>query len=239
MKRPIELVIFDMLGTVIQDNYAVENSFNLAAELTGLEVDTEKTFAFSGRSKYEIFDSLWREKLLGLDEKSVTNHVRYSYNTYCEILENYYLENDVLPVKGAADLFRHLRQNKVRIAFNTDLHRNVTDLILDKINWYGSRKQIHVPIDEIVCSDEVSSGRPLPYMIFKTMEKLMIDDTKKVIKIGDTPSDLAEGRNAGCLYSLGIPGGFYSVQKLKLYENDGIMKNLYHFMDFLDYKFFS
>jgi phosphoglycolate phosphatase-like HAD superfamily hydrolase len=95
-------------------------------------------------------------------------------------------------VKGAADLFRHLRQNKVRIAFNTDLHRNVTDLILDKINWYGSRKQIHVPIDEIVCSDEVSSGRPLPYMIFKTMEKLMIDDTKKVIKIGDTPSDLAK-----------------------------------------------
>ena len=42
------------------------------------------------------------------------------------------------------------------------------------------------------------------------MKRLGVTDAKRVIKIGDTPSDLKAGRNAGCLLSLGLTNGTHS-----------------------------
>ena len=47
------------------------------------------------------------------------------------------------------------------------------------------------------CSD--LPGRPEPYMIHENMNKLNLDDPKRIIKIGDTFSGIQEGLNAGCL----------------------------------------
>ena len=50
------------------------------------------------------------------------------------------------------------------------------------------------------------AGRPYPYMIFKNMEVLGISSTANVIKVGDTVSDIKEGKNAGVL-SVGVIEG--------------------------------
>ena len=42
-------------------------------------------------------------------------------------------------------------------------------------------------------------GRPYPYMIFRNMEALGLGDVRRVLKIGDTISDIKEGKNAGVL----------------------------------------
>lgn len=42
-------------------------------------------------------------------------------------------------------------------------------------------------------------GRPYPYMIFKNMEALNIQDVRRVLKVGDTTSDIREGKSAGVL----------------------------------------
>lgn len=42
-------------------------------------------------------------------------------------------------------------------------------------------------------------GRPYPYMIFKNMEALGISDVRRVLKVGDTTSDIREGKSAGVL----------------------------------------
>ena len=46
-------------------------------------------------------------------------------------------------------------------------------------------------------------GRPYPYMIYRNMEKLGTMDVRKVIKVGDTVSDIKEGKNAGA-FSVGV-----------------------------------
>ena len=46
-------------------------------------------------------------------------------------------------------------------------------------------------------------GRPWPYMIFRNMEALEIKKVRRVLKVGDTVSDIKEGRNAG-VWSAGI-----------------------------------
>lgn len=49
-------------------------------------------------------------------------------------------------------------------------------------------------------------GRPYPYMIFKNMEALQITGVDKVMKVGDTLSDIREGKNAG-VFTVGIIEG--------------------------------
>ena len=46
-------------------------------------------------------------------------------------------------------------------------------------------------------------GRPYPYMIFRNMEALGIQDVRRVVKVGDTGSDIREGKNAGA-FSVGV-----------------------------------
>lgn len=49
-------------------------------------------------------------------------------------------------------------------------------------------------------------GRPYPYMIFRNMEELNVSAVDKVIKVGDTISDIREGKNAG-VFTIGILEG--------------------------------
>ncbi|MBO5525045.1 MAG: phosphonoacetaldehyde hydrolase, partial [Roseburia sp.] len=49
-------------------------------------------------------------------------------------------------------------------------------------------------------------GRPYPYMIFRNMEVLGVSSVTKVIKVGDTISDILEGKNAG-VYTVGVIEG--------------------------------
>ncbi|MBW4436810.1 MAG: phosphonoacetaldehyde hydrolase [Pleurocapsa minor GSE-CHR-MK-17-07R] len=51
--------------------------------------------------------------------------------------------------------------------------------------------------DANVASDEVRAGRPSPYMCFRNAELLDVYPLWRCIKIGDTPVDIEEGRNAG------------------------------------------
>ncbi len=49
-------------------------------------------------------------------------------------------------------------------------------------------------------------GRPFPYMIFQNMEALHIQSVASVMKVGDTISDIKEGKNAG-VYTVGVVEG--------------------------------
>ena len=49
-------------------------------------------------------------------------------------------------------------------------------------------------------------GRPYPYMAFRNIEALGLKSVKEAVKIGDTVSDIKEGKNAGML-SFGVVVG--------------------------------
>ena len=49
-------------------------------------------------------------------------------------------------------------------------------------------------------------GRPNPYMIFRNMQFLGLTDVRRVMKVGDTVSDIREGKNAG-LFTVGVIEG--------------------------------
>jgi beta-phosphoglucomutase-like phosphatase (HAD superfamily) len=101
----------------------------------------------------------------------------------------------VKEVPGAADTLRWCHAHGIKVATDTGFHGKITGAIMDGLGWIRDGLvdcSVHV---ECIAGER---GRPAPYMIFYAMEKLDIQSVHEVIKIGDTPADMLEGRNAGC-----------------------------------------
>jgi phosphonoacetaldehyde hydrolase len=48
-----------------------------------------------------------------------------------------------------------------------------------------------------ITPDEVGGGRPKPWMCYRNLIELRVFPASACVKIGDTPVDIEEGRNAG------------------------------------------
>lgn len=51
-------------------------------------------------------------------------------------------------------------------------------------------------------------------MMFRNMEALGVTDARRVAKVGDTVSDIREGKNAGCI-SIGVIEGYPFISSLR------------------------
>ncbi len=74
-------------------------------------------------------------------------------------------------------------------------------------------------IDATISSDEVARGRPYPDMILELMRRMGVSDPQRVAKVGDTPADLEEGRNACCGLIVGVTRGTHSRDELERYPH--------------------
>jgi len=229
----IDLVIFDMAGTTVKDEKEVESCFWTAAEQTGLITTHERIVSMMGWSKRLVFETLWKEQLVNISDREISEKTDHSYKIFKEVLEHHYKSENVIPAEGCPEIFQFLKGLNIKIGLTTGFYREVTDIILHKLGWLPGNNQQTV-VDFTVASDEVPLGRPYPYMIFKTMEALRVQNVRHVIKIGDTPSDLGEGKNAGCAFSFGVTNGTHTSHQLSICENDGLFENLNEFQQFLN-----
>lgn len=101
-------------------------------------------------------------------------------------------------ISGVPATFEHLRQAGVKIGSTTGYTRPMLDFLCSH-----ARKQGCAP-DLALCPDDVpGGGRPHPYMCYRTAIELQIFPLSQMVKIGDTPADIAEGLNAG-MWTVGI-----------------------------------
>ena len=113
------------------------------------------------------------------------------------------------------------KEKGIKIALNTGFSKDIADVIVSRLQW----KERGL-IDDYIASDEVEEGRPQPFMIQTLMKRAGIDDSKEVIKIGDTEVDVNEGRNAGCSLVVAVTTGAFTKQQLEEYHPDHIIDDL-------------
>ena len=227
MIETIKMVMFDMAGTTIKDNDEVLHCFHQASQISGLKTDLKLLNALMGWSKVEVFRLLWTEELGDVTAERIERQARKTFKIFKDILENYYNATPVEPTEGCLETFDFLKSKGIKIALNTGFYRGVTDILLKKLDW-----KVGETIDFSVSSDEVLRGRPEPYMIRAAMENFKINNVRHIIKIGDTPVDLQEGRAVGC-WNFGLTNGTHTHAQLEIYENDGLFESLLDFMAFL------
>ena len=232
-----EMVVFDMAGTTVVDKNEVESCFLEAVNQTGLQATNDEINSMMGWSKLRVFQTLWNRQLEGASEEKIAKRVDDSYRIFRKTLEAHYQQSKVLPTKGTLEIFEYLRKKDIKIALTTGFYRKVTDIILDKLGWNEGLDKNYAGnglINASISSDQVKAGRPAPFMIFRAMELCNVNDVRQIIKIGDTPSDLGEGKNAGCQLSLGVTNGTHTRNQLSQYENDGLLDSIAHFHEFLE-----
>lgn len=100
-------------------------------------------------------------------------------------------------IDGAQSAIEELRRQGLKIASSTGYTRDMMQPVLREAAQQG-----YVP-DHLVCSGETHMGRPTPLMIYKACAELGVWPLQRVIKVDDTESGVAEGRNAGC-FTVGV-----------------------------------
>jgi phosphonoacetaldehyde hydrolase len=107
------------------------------------------------------------------------------------------LESHSELIDGVPALADRLRARGLKIGTTTGYTRPMLNYLLDR-----ARQQGFVP-DFSTCPDEVPAGRPAPHMCYLNAIHLQAYPLWALVKIGDTPVDIEEGRNAG-LWTIGI-----------------------------------
>lgn len=212
----IELIVFDMAGTTVSEGGAVYKCLRATLSGYGLGLPMDALHEVKGHDKREalrilIERSNLREELLpGLDA---------IHEDFVERMIGFYREDpSVGEMPGAAETFRWLQQRGIKTALNTGFSRDIAQTLIDRLGW-----QREGLIDASVTSDEVERGRPHPEMIRHLMKQLGIADSHRVAKVGDTPADLLEGKNAGCGLNIGVTQGASTREQLEPFPYDHLI----------------
>ncbi len=204
----LELVIFDLGGTTIRDSGQVPEAFVAALHAAGIEVSDEELQQARGASKREVIRRFVERRCPpGAPEIDVITEEIFS--AFRDNLAARYSHGGVQVIPGVEETFAWLRSHQVKIALNTGFDRFITTLILQATGWTPTTVQA------VVCADDVTLGRPAPYLIFHAMESLGVTDVHQVAVVGDTVLDLLAGWNAGVRWNIGVWCGAHSREKLE------------------------
>jgi phosphonatase-like hydrolase len=203
----IELVVFDMAGTTINDDDAVSRCLRSTLEPLGVSPTRDEVNLVMGIPKplaiRQLLERYGREELIAQIDAIHDDFVR-------RMIAFYQTDPSVHEIAGAAETFRRLRAAGIKTALDTGFSRNIVDVVLQRLGWKDDSL-----LNITVTSDEVPRGRPHPDMIEKIMRELGVGDPRRVAKVGDTPSDLEEGTAARCGMIVGVTGGSHTAEQLR------------------------
>jgi len=193
----IQLLACDMAGTTIDEHGDVYRALAQSVEEAGVRTTEEDVQAWMGADKVEAITALL--KLGGHAADPVT--VAHSFSRFREILAALYAENPPTALPGVEAALTALRERGVKVALTTGFSADVAHPLLHALNWTTADApdagQAALVLDAVVTSDEVSAGRPAPFMIHRAMERTGVLDVREVLAAGDTVNDLLAAHHAG------------------------------------------
>lgn len=201
--KVIRLVVFDWAGTTIDHGcLAPLQPFLDVFSARGIQITPEQARGPMGLHKKDHIMALamlpdvkhqWRQ----LNHRDLTpDDIEDLYQQFIPLqLEVLDRHSQVIP--GVLDCVKRLRQRNIRIGATTGFFLAAAQRV-----YQSAEKQGYIP-DCCVCAEEVTQGRPAPWMIHRIMQFTRIDTPSAVVKVGDTIPDIEEGLAAGA-WSVGV-----------------------------------
>ncbi|MGI6579072.1 MAG: 2-aminoethylphosphonate--pyruvate transaminase [Saccharofermentanales bacterium] len=193
MAKAIKAVIFDWAGTTIDYGcFAPVKGFIDGFKSIGIDINNEMARKPMGLLKLDhtraiaamLPEPISEEQILqayGVFEKTLFANIEQ----HCDI-KDYVVET-----------VASLRERGIKIGSTTGYTSKMMEGILQKVADRG-----YSP-DFWISADRTAKGRPYPYMIWNNLMQFGISDTREAVKVGDTLSDIEEGKNADC-WTVGI-----------------------------------
>lgn len=196
-------VIFDWAGTLVDHGScgpvaALCEVFSSA----GVPISAEEARGPMGLSKRAHIEALLKLPRVADEWKQIHGHAPLPEDAAALYAAFVPKQLEILPrysdlIDGVAEAAERLRARGFKIGTTTGYNRAMLEYLLDR-----ARSQEFVP-DSSVCPDDVPAGRPHPFMCYRNALQMAVAPLSTMVKIGDTPADIEEGRNAGMI-TIGI-----------------------------------
>lgn len=192
----LDLIIFDLDGTLIDSRNDIANSVNYMLTELGLNrLDNETIYSFVGNG----VDSLVKRSLT---EKNLDK-----FDTALPLFRNYYSEHlldftALYPnVNETIDYFKSKKKAVV-----TNKSGDFSIQILKSLNIYNC-------FEKVICGDTLENKKPHPAQINAVINDLKADRKRSLI-VGDGEYDITAGKNAG-IRTCGLTCGFGKKEELQ------------------------
>lgn len=200
---PLDAVVLDWAGTTIDFGSRAPTAVFLSIfRECGVEISEQEARGPMGRAKHEHIQALlenpsiadrW-EKAHG--KKPAESDVITLYERFLPLQKQTLSQHaDVIP--GVVEAIDACRMRGLKIGSTTGYTRGLMEIVAPLAAAQGYKP------DVTICSDDVSTGRPAPWMIFAALEKMKSPVMSQVVNVDDTPVGIEAARNAG-VWSVGV-----------------------------------
>ncbi len=197
MKCAIQAVIFDWAGTTIDfGSLAPMQVFVEIFRQRGIDITIDEARGPMGRAKHEHIEMvlnlprishLWEQHH---GRQPTRDDVMSMYTDFLPLQKRILAEGShVIP--DVPEAVRNLRDMGVRIGSSTGFTRELMDIVVPIASAEGYEP------DVVVCADEVTEGRPAPWMNLRNAELLNVYPLDEVLVVDDTLVGIEAGRRAG------------------------------------------
>lgn len=217
--KKIKAVIFDWAGTTVDfgcmapvqafvevfKQYGIEPTMEEVRKPMGmLKIDHIRTML-----KMDRIRDLWIDKY---GKEPAEEDAQALYGIFEEKLLSI-LPDYSDPKPGVVEAVNRLRRHGYKIGSTTGYNDKMMEIVVPAAREKGYEPDVWFSPDSTG-----QKGRPWPYMIFRNMEALEIKKVNRVLKVGDTISDIKEGRNAGVWSAAIVVGSSEMGLSLQEYE---------------------
>ena len=205
--KECKAVIFDWAGTTVDYGcFAPVQAFVEVFKHFGIEPTIEEVRKPMGMLKIdhirtmlqmERISNLWKEKYGRTWNEADVNQLYALFEE--KLLSILHQFCDVKPY--VLEVVNELKERGIKIGSTTGYTDKMMDIVVPKAKENGYSPDAWFSPDSVH-----GFGRPYPYMVFENMKALGIQSVSQVIKVGDTISDIKEGKNAG-VFTIGVVEG--------------------------------
>ena len=200
---PIAAVVFDWAGTVVDhgslapirtlQQVFAQREIEIADEVARRDMGLAKRDHIRNLLAEPEVDALWQAHY-GRSANEADGDALYAdfipLQTACLLDCSHVIE-------GVAPVVEELRTHGIRIGGTTGYTRAMMQALEVQAHSEG-----YAP-DRYLCPDDVGAGRPHPFMCYRLASDLHAAPLSACVKVGDTLSDIDEGRNAG-MWTIGV-----------------------------------
>lgn len=207
MSKKIKAVIFDWAGTTVDYGcFAPVQAFTEVFKEFGVTPTMEEVRKPMGMLKIdhirtmlgmERIQKCWQEIYKRpSNEKDVQKMYAVYESKLLSVLDQY-----ADPKPYVLEAIKELREKGIKIGSTTGYTDKMMAIVTKTAEKNGYKPDTWFSPDSVGLK-----GRPYPYMVFKNMQELEVQSVTNILKVGDTISDIKEGKNAGVL-SIGVIEG--------------------------------
>ena len=202
-----DAVIFDWAGTTVDYGcFAPVQAFIEVFKEYGIEPTMEETRKPMGMLKWDHIKTMLQMERIGAEFERLHGRA-FTDSDVDEMYEKFetslmkILDRFAEPKDHVVQTVAKLREMGVKIGSTTGYTDRMMEIVTREAKKAGYEPDCWFSPDSTG-----SFGRPYPYMVFRNMEVLKVSAVRKVMKVGDTISDIKEGKNAGA-FTVGIVEG--------------------------------